>query len=159
MSSSGLGLGGSGSGGPAITRESPKQWRETASLQVLPARSRPLEQAGAGGAGCRGRGVGGVSGQRRASGRSQSAAPGTARVQVQPCCGAHAQRHKNKLEDWSSVPALPLIPASCRIPILFPVHVLHFPPSLLAHRPLALSLLFLIQNFFPLSYWQCFCAL
>ena len=61
MSSSGLGLGGSGSGGPVMTRERPKQWRETASLQVLPARSRPLEQAGAGGAGWAGfQGSGGL---------------------------------------------------------------------------------------------------
>lgn len=125
ISSSAPALGGSGSRGPAMTRERPIQSRETASPRVLPARSRRLEQAGVGGAGREGQGRWAGSREGRASGRSQTAALGTVRVQVQPCCGARAQRHKNKLEDWSSVPALPLSPASCRVPFLFHVRVLH----------------------------------
>lgn len=56
ISSSAAALGGSGSRGPAMTRERPIQSRETASPRVLPARSRRLEQAGAGGAGRAGQG-------------------------------------------------------------------------------------------------------
>lgn len=112
ISSSAPALGGSGSGGPAMTRERPIQSRETASPQVLPVRSRPLEQAGAGGA-------------RWAGSQGRGGLRGGARVQVQPCCGARAQRRKNTLEDWSSVPALPLTSASCRAPFLFHAHGLH----------------------------------
>ena len=122
ISSSAPALGGSGSGGPAMTRERPIQSRETASPQVLPARSRPLEQAGAGGAGR----AGGRAGQGRWAGsQGRGGLRGGARVQVQPRCAARAQRRKNTLEDWSSVPALPLTPASCRAPFLFHAHGLH----------------------------------
>lgn len=113
-----------------------------------------LEQAGAGArAGGAGRWAGPVVGGPR--GGAGSAALGTVRVQVQPCCGARAQRHKNNLRTGPLVPA-PLSPASCRVPFLF--HAC-FALILTAHSNYsALSLLFLIQNFFPFSLWY-FCAL